>query len=321
MMTTRILGTGSAVPKTNVTNDELSRVMDTSDEWIATRTGIHTRYMAKEETGVSMAVEAARNAMEQAGTDPEEIELILVATCSPDRFLPNTACSVQSAIGAVNAMALDINAACSGFLSVLHTAHAYFMAGIYRKALLIGVESMTRLTDWKDRSTSVLFGDGAGAVIVEASETGIIDFVQHADGSRGEVLTCKTGLKENLLNGEQEQDRWLHMQGQEVFRFAVTKVPECIREVLEKSGTDPEEIRWFLLHQANSRIIQSVAKRLGISQEKFPVNLQKYGNTSAASIPILLDEMNRAGKFAERDKLILSGFGAGLTWAATLLEW
>ena len=320
-MTARIIGTGSAVPEQIVTNEDLSKIVETSDEWISSRSGIKERRVAKEETTTSLAILAGKRALENAGIASEEIEVIIVATCTPDYFFPNTACQVQDAIGAKHAVAFDLSAACSGFLFALSTAQAYIKGGIYQKALIIGTETMSKMIDWSDRSTCVLFGDGAGAAVVSAEETGVLDLVQKSDGTGKGVLSCKARETRNLLNHESETKEYLYMEGQPVFKFAVKTVPECVEEVLKKAEVKKEEIRYYILHQANSRIIQSVAKRLKEPEEKFPMNLSLYGNTSAASIPILLDEMNRNGMLNQGDKLVLSGFGAGLTWGAVLLEW
>ena len=320
-MTTKIIGTGSYLPEYVVTNEDLAKLVDTSDEWIASRTGIRNRRIATNESGADMAAAAAEEALKDAGMDGSEIDLILAATCSSDFQFPSTACLVQKAIHATNAAAFDLSAACSGFLFALHTAHAYIRAGIYKNVLLVGVEVLSKLIDWNDRSTCVLFGDGAGAAVVTAADHGMEGFVQWSDGMSGEVLTCPGRKIENPWKENDSETEYIQMNGQEVFRFAVKKVPECIRQVTEKTETQIETIDWFILHQANSRIIQSVAKRLGVPEEKFPMNMEQYGNTSAASIPILLDEMNKKGMLQPGQKIILSGFGAGLTWGAAQLEW
>ena len=320
-MTARIIGTGSAVPEQIVTNEDLSKIVETSDEWISSRSGIKERRVAKEENTTSLAILAGKRALENAGVTAEEIEVIIVATCTPDYFFPNTACQVQEAIGAKHAVAFDLSAACSGFLFALSTVQAYITGGIYQKALIVGAETMSKMIDWSDRSTCVLFGDGAGAAVVSAEETGVLELVQKSNGAGKGVLSCKARETRNLLNHESETKEYLYMEGQPVFKFAVKTVPECVEEVLKKAEVKKEEIRYYILHQANSRIIQSVAKRLKEPEEKFPMNLSLYGNTSAASIPILLDEMNRNGMLNRGDKLVLSGFGAGLTWGAVLLEW
>lgn len=312
-MTAKIIGTGSAVPAYCMKNNDFTKFIDTSDEWIVTRTGIKERRIAKEETTAGLACEAARKALQSAKTKSEEIDLILVATCSPDTFFPSTACQVQAVLGAKNATAFDMSAACAGFLFALNTAYTYINSGIYKKVLVIGADSMTRFLDWQDRGTCVLFGDGAGAVVLEASETGSFSFVQHADGGRGSVLSCTVGYQEKLS--------YLQMDGQEVFKFALKTVPECIEEVMKKGNIENERVKYYVLHQANSRIISGVAKKLREKEEKFPMNIEKYGNTSAASIPILLDEMHKEGKLEKGDILVLAGFGAGLTWGSTLLQW
>lgn len=321
MMTTRIIGTGSALPKKVLSNDELSKIMDTSDEWIRSRTGIVSRHVAdQEETAATLAAEAGRRALDNAGMKPEEMELVLVATCSAENYFPSVGCQVQELLGLKNAAAMDISAACSGFLFALNTAHAYILSGLYEKILVIGTETLSRTIDWTDRGTCVLFGDGAGACVVQRDKEGIIGISQHSDGTQGGVLTSFAPRLETPLAAA-APGRPLYMEGQAVFKFAVKTVPECIRQVLDKNHTEVEDVKYFILHQANSRIIQSVAKRLKAAEEKFPINLDKCGNTSAASIPILLDEMNRSNKLEKGDLLVLSGFGAGLTWGAALLRW
>jgi len=321
-MTTKIIGTGSAVPDQVVTNDDLARIVDTSDEWIRTRTGIRERRIASEQSGTSdLAAEAAREALKSAGVAPEELDIIILATSSADCCMPSGACEVQAAIGAFHAVAFDISAACSGFVFALNTVHSFFQAGIYKTGLVIGADTLSKLIDWKDRSTCVLFGDGAGAAVVRADESGRLYMTMGADGSRGSALECGGRTTGNFLTGKQPELGYMTMDGQEVFKFAVKRVPEAIKKVLAESGTDINEIKYFILHQANYRIFESIAKRLNLPMEKFPVNLDRYGNTSGATIPLLLDEMNREGKLQRGDKLILAGFGAGLTWGATLLEW
>lgn len=328
----KITGTGSALPALTVTNDMLAQIMDTSDAWIGSRTGIRSRRIAVEETTSTLAILASRRALEASGTAPEEIDLIIAATFTPQQCLPCTACRIQEALGCSHAAAFDLNAACSGFLFALNTAEAYFEAGIYKKALLVGAEVISKMTDWSDRSTCVLFGDGAGAVVAQWDESRKMKFVQGADGAQGNVLVCEerhncspwSEQSPESLEHPRREGRvydFLHMDGQEVFKFAVRKVPECISGLLEQTGIAKEEVDWYLLHQANQRIIASVAKRLGIDIGKFPTNLEHYGNTSAASIPILLDEMNRGGRLQRGQNIVLSGFGAGLTFGAAFLEW
>lgn len=320
-MTTRIIGTGSYVPEQIVTNDDLAKIVETSDEWIRSRTGIGARRIATADSTSHMAAEAAKRALEQSGIKPEEIDLILLGTSSPDFCFPNGACEVQGMIGAVNAACYDISAACTGFVFALNTAHAFISSGIYKTALVIGADVLSKLIDWTDRNTCVLFGDGAGAVVVKADETGIIGMNMKSDGSKGNVLTCGSRTNGNFLMGKKPELGYMTMDGQEVFKFAVKKVPECIRQLLDDTGVAAEEIKYFAIHQANYRIIESIAKRLKVSVDRFPVNMEQYGNTSGASVPILLDEINRKGMLKSGDKIVLSGFGAGLAWGSTLLEW
>ena len=320
-MTTRIMGTGSCLPQTVVTNDDLAKIMDTSDEWIRTRTGIRERRLAKEETTSFMCCEAALRALEDAGMSGEEIELIIVGTLTGDYVTPSTACEVQAKIGAKRAVAFDVNAACSGFLFALHISHAYLQAGIYQNALILGAETLSKIMDWSDRSTCVLFGDGAGAAVLKRDERGVLSFDMGCDGAKGHVLSCKGRPNNNPLVSHPTEPEFVHMDGQEVYKFAVGRVPKSIQSVLAQSGMDAGDISWFVLHQANIRILQSVAKRLGVSEEKFPISLDHCGNISAASVPILLDEMNQKGMLKRGDKIVLSGFGGGLSWGSVLLEW
>lgn len=321
-MTTKIIGTGSAVPEQVVTNDDLAKIVDTNDEWIRTRTGIGERRIASTESGTShMAAEAAREALQQAGILAEDLDIIILATSTPDSCFPSGACEVQAAIGAKKAVAFDISAACSGFIFALNTVHSFFQAGIYKTGLVIGADTLSKIIDWQDRGTCVLFGDGAGAAVVRAEESGILHMTMGSDGSKGSALACIARTTDNFLTGKEPELGYMTMDGQEVFKFAVKTVPEAIKTVLSESGTHIDEIKYFVLHQANYRIFESIAKRLKIPMEKFPTNLERFGNTSGATIPILLDEMNREGKLERGDKIVLAGFGAGLTWGATLLEW
>ena len=320
-MTGRITGTGSWVPEHILDNDALSNMVDTNDQWIRERTGVERRHIVWQETTARMAAMAAQRALEQAQVDPEEVDLILVATISGNEILPCTACSVQEMLGAVRATCFDLNSACTGFLFALNTAQAYLNSGIYRNALVIGAESLSNLTNWKDRGTCILFGDGAGAVFLEADEKSRYAQVTHSEGEKGRALTCSSRNQKQYVEHPDAQETYMEMDGREVFKFAVSCVPQVIRELLEKEKLSGEEIRFYILHQANIRIIQSVAKRLGEAEEKFPVNIQEYGNTSGASVPILLDELNRKGCFKAGDKLVLAAFGAGLSYGASLLEW
>ncbi len=309
-------------------------MVETSDEWIRERTGIGERHVSVGETVVTLASEAARKALEQAGKRAEEIDLILVATCSPEQYLPCCACQVQAAVGAVNALAFDVNAACSGFLFALNTADAYLRTGLAENALVIGSEVLSKLVDWKDRGSCILFGDGAGAVVVERCEAspGILGRALHSDGTGGGVLQCgarelttpyarTSAAKTDQKQQTDDREHYIQMDGQEVYRFATRRVPQCIEEALSDAGLAVPDIDLFVLHQANARIIDAVAKRLHADREKFPTNLERVGNLSSASIPVLLDELHKQGKLHRGDRIVLAGFGAGLTIGACVMTW
>ena len=345
MRTIRITGTGSALPGRIVTNKELEQMVETSDEWIRERTGIGERHVSVGETVVTLASEATRKALEQAGKRAEEIDLILVATCSPEQYLPCCACQVQADIGAVNALAFDVNAACSGFLFALNTADAYLRMGLAENALIIGSEVLSKLVDWTDRGSCILFGDGAGAVVVERCKAesraveekqipaaGILGRALHSDGTGGGVLQCgarelttpyarTSAAKTDQKQQTDDREHYIQMDGQEVYRFATRRVPQCIEEALSDAGLAVPDIDLFVLHQANARIIDAVAKRLHADRDKFPTNLERVGNMSSASIPVLLDELNRQGKLHRGDRIVLAGFGAGLTIGACVMTW
>lgn len=323
-MTMKIIGTGSALPEKVATNFDMAKIVETSDEWIRERTGIVERHIATEDTVSTLAAKAALKALEDAGKKAEEIELIIVATCSPEMELPCCACQVQSIIGATNATAFDLNAACSGFLFGLSTAYGYMCAGVYKNALVIGSEVLSKIVDWTDRSTCVLFGDGAGAAVVEMQEgdaPGMLGISQGADGTKGMVLSCPDRVLNNPYVQNPTEIGYVQMDGQEVYKFATRQVPLCIQKALEKANLTAEDIDLFVLHQANIRIIEAVAKRLKSDLSKFPTNLARVGNMSSATIPVLLDELNKEGKIKRGDKIVLSGFGAGLTYGACVLVW
>lgn len=271
-----------------------------------------------------MAAHAAEAALENAGIGADELDMIIVATVSADTYVPSTSCSVQGAIGAIRATCFDINAACSGFLFALNTAYAYIEMGMAKTVLVAGAETLSREVDWSDRGSCILFGDGSGAAIVQKDDSnvgGLIASVTGSDGTQGDVLTCKgRGIQNPFHNSKRKKD-YIRMDGQAVFRFAVTMVPRCVKQILKKTETDVDDIKFFVLHQANVRILELIAKRLKVDIDKFPMNLDRYGNTSSASIPILLDESNRNHLLERGDKIILSGFGGGLTWGAMLIEW
>ena len=326
-MTGRICGTGSYVPSFTMDNHDIAKLVDTSDEWIQERTGVIRRHIIQEETTVSMACEAGRRALENAEMAAEEVDLILVSTISSNVVLPCTACEVQKELGAVNATCFDLSAACTGFVLAYNTALAYLVSGVYENALIIGSESLSNLTNWEDRGTCILFGDGAGAAVVKACDRASYIPVTHSDGAGGAALSCISRYDSNGLTKKVNPQEWMNsrylmqMDGRAVFKFAVKSVPQVVEEVLKKNQISKEEITWYILHQANRRIVEAVAKRLGEPMEKFPMNLQEYGNTSSASIPILLDEMNRKGRLENGQKIVIAGFGAGLTWGASIMEW
>ena len=308
-MTGKICGTGAYIPEKILDNEALSKLVDTSDEWIRSRTGIRRRHIAGEkETVAFMAGEAAKAALQNAKLNGSAVELILAATMSAEEAMPGVAARVQQTIGAKGAASFDINSACTGFLAALNTAQTYIEAGIYKTVLVVGAEKLSSLVDWNDRNSCILFGDGAGAVVLKADPEGLYVQVSHSEGEKGQALTAPK-------NG------FLQMDGRAVFEFAVSRVPEVIREVLKKAGIEKEEVDFYLLHQANRRIISAAVKRLGLEEERFPMNMEEYGNTSAASIPILLYEENRRGKLKKDSPLVLSGFGGGLTYGASLLRW
>lgn len=329
-MTGVICGTGACVPDRILDNNEIAQFVDTSDQWIQERTGVIRRRITQTETTASMAAEAGRQALEEAGIRPEEIEMILAATATPDHIFPCAACEIQERLQAVNAVCFDLNAACSGFLFAYQTAQAYIASGMYRTILVVGSESLSRIVNWEDRGTCILFGDGSGAAVLRAKEGRNWIPAAHSDGKGGPALLCPgpnvSGNGGNLPGSDSAEGSGLErtgitMDGKAVFQFAVRKVPEVIREVLDANGLSADDIDWFILHQANRRIVESVAKRLKTDIERFPMNLQEYGNTSSASIPILLNEMNREGLLKKGQKLVMAGFGAGLSWGAAVLEW
>lgn len=321
-MNAKIIGTGYQLPAYEADNDYLSTLVETSDEWIRERTGIRKRHLAKEETTTSLAALAAGKALANAGLCAGDLDLLIVATITSDMETPSTACRVQAEIGAVNAVAFDVNAACSGFLYALYITEALMKSGSCKKALVIGAETLSKLVDWTDRGTCILFGDGAGAAVLKASDQGgVIAQSVGSNGAKWEVLSCMGRPNQNPLCQNNGAPGYLQMNGQEVFKFAVKTVPLCIEDALEKAKLSEEEVTYYLLHQANRRIIQSVAKRLGQPEEKFPMNIEQCANTSAASLPILLAQLNEQGKLHPGDKLVLSGFGAGLTWGACVMEW
>ena len=321
-MTGKICGTGSWVPDKVWDNNDLARMVETSDAWIRERTGVVQRHIAKEnEYTVTMAARAAQKALEDAGMKAEEIDLIIVATISPTEIMPCVACGVQEQIGAENATCFDLNGACTGSLLALNTAQAYLAQGIYRSALVIGAEKLSGLTDWTDRGTCILFGDGAGAVVLKAEEGGKYAQVIKKKKKKGGALTLQSRNQICYENNPKAKETYIQMNGKEVFTFAVSKVPEAVKELLSREQVPCGDIRYYLLHQANERIIRSAARRLGEDISRFPMNMDRYGNTSSASLLILLDEVKRSGELQRGDKLVLAGFGGGLTYGASLIEY
>jgi len=323
---TRIIGTGSYVPEKVLTNKDLEQFLDTTDEWIVTRTGIRERHIVAEgEFTSDLAAHAARRAMDMAGISAEAIDLIAVGTITGDFPWPATACLVQQKIGAVNAHAYDISAACSGFVYALSSAVSAIESGRVKRALVIGAEVLSRIVDWTDRNTCVLFGDGAGAVVLEAqdSDAGILSTHLHSDGSFWELLyqpgfgsrypASADGLKDRLP--------FLKMQGNEVFKVAVRSLAEVAGEALQANEMGVGDVSLFIPHQANRRILEASAKRIGLSDEQVYINVDRFGNTSGASIPLALDEANRAGRIKAGDIVLLDAFGGGFTWASALIRW
>ena len=324
--TVSIIGTGSYVPKKILTNDDLSRMVDTNDEWITTRTGIKERRVAaKDEYTSDMAAEAALAAIRQAGISAKEIDLILVATATPDMIFPATACLVQTKIGATRAACLDVSAACAGFLFAIEIAQQFITSHTYETALVIGAEKLTSITNWTDRNTCVLFGDGAGAAVLQhrGGAHGIISTHMGSDGQFADILFmpgggCRTPItRENADKNLQT----IHMSGKDVYKQAITAMLAASQNVLDQAGLTIDDIACVIPHQANIRIIEAIADRLKIPLDRFFVNLDRYGNSSAAAVAIALDEANRTGRIKTGDYVLLVVFGGGLTWASTIIEW
>ncbi|AMR01650.1 MULTISPECIES: beta-ketoacyl-ACP synthase III [Bacillus] len=308
-MNVGILGIGRYVPEKVVTNHDLEKIMETSDEWIRTRTGIAERRIADDTIDTSyMAVEASKKALEDAGINGEDIDLILVATVTPDRAFPAVACVIQEAIGAKQAAAMDVGAACAGFMYGMITAQQFIQTGTYKNVLVVGSDKLSKIVDWNDRNTAVLFGDGAGAIVMGAVSEGkgVLSFELGADGSGGKHLY---------------QDEYVMMNGREVFKFAVRQLGDSCLRVLDKAGLTKEDVDFLVPHQANIRIMESARERLNLPQEKMSMTIEKFGNTSASSIPIAMVEELQNGRIQDGDLIILVGFGGGLTWGAVALRW
>ena len=320
-----MIGLGMYAPPKTLTNDELEKMVDTSDSWITERTGIKLRRIAEPRTACSdLCLEASKRALADAGIPPSEIDIIVVGTCTPDMPLPSTACFLQMKLGAGRAFALDVNAACSGFLYALSAADAMIRAGRGKKALVVGGEILSTVTDYTDRNTCILFGDGAGAVVLSECPDGegVLSCHLHSDGSLWELIYAPGGGTVHPYGPEVAENRMhaIRMAGNETFKQAVTKMVEVSLEALQHNHVDISDVALFLPHQANMRIINAVGKRLGISEDRVFVNLERYGNTSAASVPIALAEAREQGRFAKGDLLLLASFGAGLTWGSALVR-
>ena len=321
-----IIGLGAYLPEKILTNKDLEKMVDTTDEWIVTRSGIRERHIvADDEAASDLAIEAAKRAIESARLSPEKIDLVICATITGDMPFPSTSCLVQNAIGAVNAAAFDLQAGCSGWVYGLSTGAQFVRRGTYDHILVVGVDVLSRFTDWSDRATCVLFGDAAGAVVLgpTAPDTGVLSAHLGADGSGGELLRMEAGGSKLPASEEtvRNHQHFIRMEGREVFKFAVRIMGEASIKALEMCGLTPADVDLFVPHQANIRIIESAAARLGLPEEKVFVNVQNYGNTSAASIPLALDEAYRSGRIKEGDVIVAVGFGAGLTYAAGVIKW
>ncbi len=322
----KIVGTGSFVPEKVLTNKDLEQIIDTSDEWITTRTGIRQRHIAIEgENNSDLAIKASRSALEMAGISPETLDLIIVGTLTPDMPMPSVACLVQSGLGATKAGAMDLSATCSGFLYSLSVADKFIRCNPQMKILVIGSEVLSRRTNWQDRTTCVLFADGAGAAVVTGSdgENGIVSTHLHADGSVWELLTIR-GLGTAFPVDQSILDKgwqYIEMQGRDVFKHAVKALESVAVEALEASGWMMDDIDLLIAHQANIRILEFLRERLALPEDKVFINIHKYGNTSAASIPIALDEANRQGRLRSGDKVLMISFGGGFTWAGVTMVW
>ncbi|MGL4533749.1 MAG: beta-ketoacyl-ACP synthase III [Fusobacteriaceae bacterium] len=321
-----IIALGAYVPEKIMTNFDFEKIMDTSDEWIKSRTGIEERRFAAPEQATSdLAVEAAKKALENGGISAEEIELIIVATCTPDYLLTSSACLVQKKLGAINAAAMDLGAACSGLVYALTVANSMVVSGVYKKILVIGAETLSRIIDIEDRNTAVLFGDGAAAAVVGEVEEGYGILSSHlgSDGDINETLIVKAGGSKYPMTEERmkNKENYLKMKGQEVFKFAVNALPNATKEALKKSGLSAENVDIVIPHQANSRIIETASKKLGIPMDKFYLNLNKFGNTSAASIGIAMEEALNKNLIKKGDVVAITGFGGGLTFGSLIMKW
>lgn len=323
MRSVEIIGTGSYAPNHIVTNEMLESIMETSNEWILSRTGIEQRHISQGEETSDLATKAAMEALKDSNIKAEEIDLIVLGTCSPDSLVPSVACKVQKNIGACNAMAFDINAACSGFVFGLDIATGFIASGRLKTALVIGAEVLSKIVNWEDRSTSVLFGDGAGAAVLKESEIDGLSYINSkSEGEKWEALTCGSVALENpFIIDTISVNNKVSMEGKEIYKFAVKVMENEFNRILEEAKLTKEEIDFIVPHQANIRMIETFSKKVGVSLDKFVINLNKFGNTSGASIPIALDEGNKNGTFKKGNKIIVIGFGGGLTFGSALITW
>lgn len=319
----RIAGTGSYLPEKILTNADLEKMVDTSDQWIRERTGIQQRHIAAEgQTTVDLAEQAARRAMEAAGVTADQLDLIVLGTTTPDIVFPSSACLLQARLGANGCPAFDVNAACSGFIFALTTADKFIRSGAAKTALVVGAETLTRMLDWSDRNTCVLFGDGAGAVVLKAdAETGILSTHLHADGGKKELLYNPVGVSAGFREGEKNAGLRVLMAGSEVFKHAVKALDSVVDEALEANGVDRHQLDWLIPHQANLRIIEATAKRLEMPMDRVVLTVHKHGNTSAASVPLALDEAVRSGRVQRGQLVLMEAFGGGFTWGSALMRY
>ncbi len=324
--TVSITGTGSYLPERILTNADLEKMVDTTNEWIVTRTGVRERRISRPDQATSdLGAEAARRALADAGVKPEDVDMILVGTITPDMAFPNTACFIQNLIGAKNAFCLDIEAACSGFIFGLEIGRQFVSSGQVDTALIIAAEKITSILDWQDRNTCVLFGDAAGAAVLQphSAKHGIMSSVLGSDGSLATLLMMPGGGSRHPATEQTVKDRlhFMKMAGREVFKHAVNNMVKACKDAIEKNGISIDEIDWIIPHQANLRIIDAIAERLGAPRQKLVVNLDKYGNTSAATIIVALDELAKSGRLKKHDKILMVAFGGGFTWGASIVEW
>lgn len=325
----KFIGTGSAIPDKVVTNHDLEKIVDTSDQWIRERTGIETRHICDENTAASdLAIVACQKALDMAGCQPTDLDLIIVATTTPDYIVfPSTGALIQHKLGATRVPAFDLSAACTGFIYALSAAYSYIRAGLFRRVMLVCVDLLSKYLNWEDRSTCILFGDGASVMILEADDDrehdSILSFDLHADGGGGDKLVVAGGgtrnpFSQNILD---QKKQFIYMDGPAIYKFAVNIIVESLTTALDKAGLKKEDITYFIPHQANYRIIDYAAKKLGLEDSQVKVNLDRFGNTSSATIPLLIDELNRAGQLKAGNIIAAVGFGAGLTWGSSIICW